>query len=71
MGRDNVGAQRVENCPLSLLPRQAAVAVTSGTKLTHHQIQGSTKHPSVPVNVSSKKQGLNVSKGKKTSLTEL
>ena len=24
MGRDNVGAQRVENCPLSPLPRQAA-----------------------------------------------
>ena len=73
MGRDNVGAQRVENCPLSLLPRQAAVAVTSGTKLTHLIIRFKvpTKHPSVPMNVSSKKQGLNVSKGKKTSLTEL
>ena len=65
MDRDNVWAQRVENCPLSLLPRHAAVAVTIGTKLTHHQFQGSTKHPSVLMNVSSKKHGLNVSKGKK------
>ena len=67
MGRDNVGAQRVENCPLSPLPRQAAGGGGSQVEqsLLIISFKVLTKHPSVPMNVSSKKQGLNVSKGKK------
>ena len=67
MGRDNVGAQRVENCLLSPLPRQAAggggAQVEQSLLIISFKVP--TKHPSVPMNVSSKKQGLNVSKGKK------